>query len=118
MRRIGLRTTRTIVAALICGAATSTFAADDAKVTFDDHVLPILKNSCLNCHNPDKKKGDLDASSFNGLMAGGGSGKVVLPEDADGSLFWKAINHLEDLEDAAEGTEASRRRVGDDQEMD
>ena len=30
-------------------------------------------------------------------MAGGGSGKVVLPDDADGSLLWKAINHLEDL---------------------
>src|SRR5690242_8363976 len=87
---------RTILTAMIGSAASAAFAADGAKVTFEDHVLPIFKNSCLNCHNPDKKKGDLDASSFNGLMAGGGSGKVVLPEDTGGSLLWKLINHLEE----------------------
>src|SRR5687768_14513098 len=84
------------IAGFICEAPTSASAADAAKVTYDDHILPILKNTCLNCHNPDKKKGDLDASSFNGLMAGGGSGKVLLPEDPSGSLLWKLINHLED----------------------
>ena len=34
------------------------------KVTFDDHVLPVLQQSCLNCHNPDKAKGGLDLSTF------------------------------------------------------
>ena len=92
----GFITTRNIAAALVCGISVPAFSADGPKITFEDHVLPIFQNSCLNCHNPDKKKGDLDASSFNGLMAGGGSGKVVLPDDADGSLLWKLINHLED----------------------
>ena len=94
MKRPRFKTVCAAAVALIFVATAS--AADAPKVTFDDHIVPILKNSCLNCHNPDKKKGDLDASSFNGLMAGGGSGKVVLPDDADGSLLWKLINHLED----------------------
>ena len=28
------------------------------KITYDDHIFPIFESSCLNCHNPDKKKGD------------------------------------------------------------
>ena len=34
------------------------FAAD--KVTYANDVLPILRNSCLSCHNPDKDKAGLD----------------------------------------------------------
>ncbi len=33
------------------------------KVTFDEHVLPVFKNQCLKCHNPDKPKADLDLST-------------------------------------------------------
>ncbi len=58
--------TRTAAVVLLCGIAAPAFSADGPKVTFEDHVLPIFKNSCNNCHNPDKRKGDLDASSFNG----------------------------------------------------
>ena len=27
-----------------------------AKVTYEDDIFPIFETSCLNCHNPDKKK--------------------------------------------------------------
>src|SRR6185503_2541516 len=74
--------------------ALSTTAAD--KLTYDDHVIPILRNHCLNCHNADKKKADFDASNYNGIMAGAGSGKVLLPEDPANSRLWKVINHLEE----------------------
>ena len=33
------------------------------KVTYVDHVLPIFRNACNNCHNPDKKKAGLDLSN-------------------------------------------------------
>ena len=82
---------------LIASAVTTWAAAASAeKTTFEDHVLPILRNHCLNCHNPDKKKADLDASNYNGIMAGGGSGKVLVAEDAANSLLWKLINHLDE----------------------
>ena len=32
------------------GLAVPLRAADD-KVTYQDHILPLFRNSCLNCHN-------------------------------------------------------------------
>lgn len=87
---------RTLVSSFLtslvfCTAAHAADAPTPPKVTYQDHVLPLFRNACLNCHNPDKKKGDLDLSTYAGLTAGGGSGKVVLPGDADGSTLMKVI---------------------------
>lgn len=69
--------------------------AGKPKVTYEDQVLPIFRNHCNNCHNPDKAKGDLDLSTFNSLMKGGGSGEAVKPADAEDSLLWKLVSHAE-----------------------
>ena len=55
------------------------------KITYADHVRPLLENKCFSCHNPDKKKGDLDLTSFAATMTGGGSGSVISAGDAEGS---------------------------------
>ena len=65
-------------------------AAD--KVTFDDHVLPLFQQSCLNCHNPDKAKGGLDLSTFSGAMKGGSGGKIAEPGDT-GSKLIAVVSH-------------------------
>ncbi|MEP2774820.1 MAG: c-type cytochrome domain-containing protein [Luteolibacter sp.] len=57
------------------------------KISYDDHVLPIFEQSCLNCHNPDKTKGGLDLSSFNATMKGGSSGKIVEPGDTSSTII-------------------------------
>ena len=54
-------------------------AQDGEKITYVDHIKPMLENKCFSCHNPDKKKGDLDLTSFAALMSGGGGGAVVDP---------------------------------------
>lgn len=51
------------------------------KITYDDHILPLFEQACLNCHNPDKTKGGLDLSTFAATLKGGSSGKVVEPGD-------------------------------------
>ena len=61
------------------------FAQD--KVTYDDHVLPIFQQTCLNCHNPDKAKGGLDLSTFSGTMKGGSGGKIAEPGDTGSKLI-------------------------------
>src|SRR5439155_6163504 len=66
------------------------------KVTYDDHVTPILRNNCFKCHNPDKTKGDLDLTTYSTVLKGGGSGKAVLAGDAAGSKLYKAITHAEE----------------------
>jgi hypothetical protein len=66
------------------------------KVTYQDHVFPVLQNHCLACHDSDKKKGDLDLSSFGAAMAGGGSGHVAVAGNAGQSILYKVVAHLDD----------------------
>src|SRR5882757_2213826 len=89
-------------AGLFLGFNTLSATAADAplaaapKVTYQDHVLPIFRNTCLNCHNPDKKKGGLDLSNYAAMSAGGGSGKAVEPGDPDSSKLFKAVTWAEE----------------------
>ncbi len=70
--------------------------AQAQKVTYDEQVLPILRNACLKCHNPDKAKGDLDLSTFSGLMKGGSSGLIVSGGNPDSSKIYKVITHADE----------------------
>ena len=63
------------------------------KVTYDDDILPIFESTCLNCHNPDKKKGGLDLSNYTGVMAGGSGGAIASPGDGAGSKLYASITH-------------------------
>jgi hypothetical protein len=90
-----LTPTTAALAALIASVATSVLAADD-KVTFDDNVLAVLRQRCGGCHNPDKKSGDLDVTSYTGLMQGGGSGGAIEPGDASASYLYKLITHQDE----------------------
>ncbi|MFM8379824.1 MAG: c-type cytochrome domain-containing protein, partial [Planctomycetia bacterium] len=68
-------------------------AAADAPPTYEEHVLPIFREKCGGCHNPDKKQGGLDLTSFGQALAGGSSGEVIAPGDADGSYLWQVVSH-------------------------
>lgn len=78
----------------VLSVATSALAAD--KVTYDDHLLPILRNECTSCHNPDKKKAGLDLSTYQSALGGGDSGAIATAGDPDSSLLYKVVAHLED----------------------
>lgn len=81
------------LAALLGGV----LAADaQEKVTFADHVLPLVEQHCAKCHNPDKKKGDLDLSSHSGVLKGGGTGPVVVSGNPDSSKLVKVLTHAEE----------------------
>jgi WD40 repeat protein len=79
----------------LCLAAAASAAAQE-KVTFQDHVLPLVESHCAKCHNPDKLKGDLDLSSYNGTLKGGASGPTVVSGNPDSSKLWKALTHAEE----------------------
>ena len=69
-------------------------AQQDSAVTFQDHVLPVFTTHCLGCHNADKKKGDLDLSSYGAALAGGGSGELAAAGDSGASVLYKVVAHL------------------------
>jgi hypothetical protein len=72
----------------------SVFAED--KVTYQDHILPLVEANCSKCHNADKKKADLDLTSYQGALKGSASGAVLNSGDVEGSKLWKAITHSEE----------------------
>jgi len=82
-----------VLAGSICLAA-PTFG--QTKVNYQDDMLPIFRNDCLNCHNPDKKKGGLDLSSFQAALAGGDDGQVINSGDPDGSKLFRLVTHAEE----------------------
>src|SRR5438477_10435659 len=93
-----IRLGRIVVFVLMCAPA-GALAADAApatKITYQDNILPIFRNACLNCHNPDKKKGGLDISSYSGAMAGSDSQKVIVPGDPDGSVLYRCVMHIDE----------------------
>lgn len=83
-----LRFPQSIVIVFSLCATSLAFAAGASsgeKITYQDHVRPLLENKCFSCHNPEKKKGDLDLTSYGALMTGGGGGAIVDPGNVDAS---------------------------------
>ena len=65
----------------------------DDKVTFEDHVKPILREKCLSCHNTNKKTSDLDLSSYSSLMQGGAAGASIEVGDSGASYLYSLVAH-------------------------
>ena len=55
------------------------------------HVEPLLKDRCLECHNPTKAKSDLDLSSLQTMLRGGERGPAVVPGKPDDSNLYKFL---------------------------
>jgi len=88
-----MRSFRLALIAVIAFSSLSALQAADEKVTYNDHVLPIFRAKCFSCHNPDKKSSGLDLTNFTAMKAGGSSGEVVEPGDAESSYLWMVVNH-------------------------
>ena len=86
-----LATTLLVTAIIASSCVGGTQAAEPP--TFEGQVLPIFREKCCGCHNADKKKGGLDLTAYGPTMAGGSSGEVIAPGDADGSYLWQLVSH-------------------------
>lgn len=60
---------------------------------FNDRILPILSDSCFQCHGPDalQREADLRLDLHSGLFGRAGEGVVVEPGEPDKSELWKRI---------------------------
>ncbi|MEO6001116.1 MAG: c-type cytochrome domain-containing protein [Chitinophagaceae bacterium] len=61
-------------------------------VIYDDLVQPILEKKCSNCHNSNKKKGELSMESYLTLLKGGKNGVIVEAGHAEKSEMIKRVN--------------------------
>ena len=80
------------LAAFAMQVVASVSMADD-KVTFEDHIKPILREKCLTCHNTNKKTSDLDLSSYSSLMQGGAAGASIEVGDSGASYLYSLVSH-------------------------
>lgn len=71
--------------------ALSLAAATPDKVDFAHQIVPVLREHCGECHTGDKKKGGFSMNDRASLLAGGESGKAVLPGNAAKSPLIEAI---------------------------
>ncbi len=78
--------------AVVCLIQNAGIRAEDAKpVTYDDHVAPIFKRHCRQCHGESKQEAGLDLSSFASVKKGSSGGPVVVAGRSSASRLIKAI---------------------------
>jgi len=58
---------------------------------YADVVQPVLSKFCVNCHGPDKTKGDLRLDSYAALMKGGESGPAIVARAPEKSRLVSAL---------------------------
>jgi len=78
------------LAIVVSGLSQATLGAA-AKVDFSHQIVPVLREHCGECHTGDKKKGGFSLNDRASLLAGGESGKAVLPGNAAKSPLIEAI---------------------------
>src|SRR5262245_24766259 len=74
-------------------------AAADPKALefFENKVRPLLAERCLECHGPEKQKGNLRLDSLATILKGGDSGPALVPGKPDESLVVQAIGYTSDI---------------------
>jgi mono/diheme cytochrome c family protein len=66
------------------------------KVSYEQHVQPIVSQRCGRCHDEEKMKAGFVATTYAGVLAGSGSGAVVVAGEPEESILFLAITHRRD----------------------
>jgi cytochrome c553 len=93
-----MKSTRTMiqsVAVLLLAFPAAGVADDNAARAehFEIHVRPILATHCFQCHGPSKQKGGLRLDQRATALAGGDTGKAIVPGRVDEGELLKAIKY-------------------------
>ncbi|MEM7011249.1 MAG: PSD1 and planctomycete cytochrome C domain-containing protein [Verrucomicrobiota bacterium] len=62
---------------------------------FEDEIAPIFEANCVECHNTETRKANLDLSSAEGLIAGGDGGAIFEAGKPEKSLLYELIHNGE-----------------------
>jgi uncharacterized membrane protein/mono/diheme cytochrome c family protein len=83
------------------------------RQAFDGAALRIFENHCTACHNAGKLKGNLKLGTYEGVLAGGQSGPVVVAGDAGSSELLRRVRLP--LEDKAHMPPKGKTPLTDDE---
>ncbi len=79
------------------GQIVSVYGDESADAQFENHIRPVLVETCFRCHGDLKVSGMLRVDSREALLKGGESGAAIVPGKPDESLLIKAIQRHEDV---------------------
>src|SRR6266403_2708672 len=85
------------------------------EIDFSKDIQPILENSCLKCHEPEKAKGKLLLDTRANALKGGENGPDIIPGDsAKSPLIHFAARLVEDSEmpPVGKGDPLTKEQVG------
>ena len=90
-------------------------AAKKEGLTFEKDIRPLFEKSCLKCHGPEKKKGDLRLDSLEATLKGGENGPNVVKGDGAKSTLVHSVARLtedEAMPPEGKGDPWSKEQVG------
>lgn len=67
-------------------------ATGNEKVSFVRDIAPTFVNTCGGCHNDAQRRGGLSLATFEKVMVGGESGRVITPGKPEESRLWRLVN--------------------------
>lgn len=67
-------------------------AEPPSSALFAEKVAPLFEKRCLSCHNSEVKKGGLSLATAEEALAGGETGQVIFPGDADSSVLLELVS--------------------------
>jgi Planctomycete cytochrome C len=76
-------------------------ASDDEKEKaakekfFLENIRPVLFETCLKCHGPEKTENGLRVDTRTALIEGGETGEAIVPERPEASLLLKALKYTD-----------------------
>ena len=76
-------------------AAVVAKATGDETVSFKNDIAPEMVTLCVRCHSGNNPRGGLSMNTFEDLMRGGDSGRVLLPGNVEGSRLFRLIGARE-----------------------
>lgn len=68
-----------------------TKATGNEKVSFVRDIAPTIVNLCTGCHRGNDPNSGLNVETFENLMRGGDSGRVIIAGNLDGSRLWQLV---------------------------
>lgn len=66
-------------------------------VSFTSDIAPFMVNLCLNCHSGNDPRSGFSLETFEKLMRGGKSGRVVLPGNTKDSRLWHLVGEQDPI---------------------
>ncbi len=67
-------------------------ATGNEKVSFTRDIAPTFVYTCGGCHGGNNPRGGFSLASFEKLMQGGDTGRVITPGKPDESRLWRLVN--------------------------